>query len=77
MQDKISFVGCGMLIIIFIALSIFEGFCFEYSLWSIFGKDIPWYSDIVAGLCGGQLTIPVAAVCWVIRLCGVSIPFVR
>lgn len=52
------------------------GVCFDYFLYSVFGKDIPWYGDAIAGLFLGQFVGPAAVICWVIRLCGVPVPFV-
>lgn len=48
---------------------------FDYSLYSVFGKDIPWYADAVAGLVLGKFSIPI--VCWIVRLCGVPVPFIQ
>lgn len=51
------------------------GMCFDYSLFSIVGKDIPWYGDFIAGLFLGQFALPITVICWIIRLCGVPVPF--
>lgn len=53
------------------------GMCFAYSLFSVFGKDIPWYGDFIAGLFLGQFAFPLMVICWIIRLCGVQAPFIH
>ena len=72
-QETGSVLGCFALIIVNLSLG---GWCFGYSLESVFGKDIPWYGDMVAGLFLGQFTIPSAVVCWILKLCGVETPFI-
>ena len=69
-------IGCILLIVLLaINLSI-GGLCFDYALYSILGKDIPFYGDAIAGLFLGEIAIPLALVCWIVRLCGVPAPFV-
>lgn len=48
--------------------------CFEYSLMTIFGKDVPWYVDLLGGLILNGFNIPIAIVCWIIQLAGVEVP---
>ena len=50
---------------------------FAYCLDTIFGRIVPWYADAVAGLFLGELTVPGAVICWIIKLCGVHVPFVH
>lgn len=52
------------------------GIAFNYALASLMGKNIPWIADAIIGLFLGEITIPVALICWVIRLCGVPAPFI-
>lgn len=67
----------GVLVLLFFALAMTVGAaCFDYSLAAIFGKDIPWYGDVVAGMLLSQFAIPIALVCWVVTLCGVAQPFI-
>jgi hypothetical protein len=67
--------GCGAIVMLLIINITVGALCFQYALWSIFAKDIPWYGDVMVGLVGGQFAVPVAFVCWIIRLCGVEVPF--
>ena len=48
--------------------------CFAYSLDTIFGKDVPWYADLVGGLVLNGANIAIAVVCWIITLAGVEVP---
>ena len=44
---------------------------FSYSLWVIFGKDAPWYADLVGGILLGETTIPLGVILWILSLAGV------
>lgn len=67
--------SCGCLIAI-LALNLTVGaMCFAYSLRSILGADVPWWADALGGLFLGQITIPLAVICWVLRLAGLDAPF--
>jgi hypothetical protein len=67
---------CGCFVMILILNVTIGGLCFAYSLFSILGKEIPWYADAICGLFLGQFAIPCALVCWILRLCGVEAPFI-
>lgn len=68
--------GCSIVMLIIVAAYHFVvGPClFAYCLWHIVGKDIPWYADLVCGLIGAEIWLPVAIVVWVLRLCGIETP---
>jgi hypothetical protein len=68
--------GCSALVLLVLLGVTIGSRCFDYSLYSIFGKGVPWYADCVAGTVLGSPCIPVAVICWIIRLCGVEAPFV-
>ena len=53
-----------------------SGFFFDYSLMTIFAKDVPWYADCLAGVVTCIITVPVGIFCWVAVLCDVETPFV-
>jgi hypothetical protein len=57
--------ACGCLLILLFNVTI-GGLCFQYSLWAICGKDIPWYADVLCGLVGGEVVVPLAFVLWVL-----------
>lgn len=42
--------GVGCLLFIIAGYVTFAGLCFQYTLLSTFGKDVPWFVDGVAGL---------------------------
>ncbi len=50
--------------------------CFAYSLDTIFGKDVPWYADLAGGLVLNGANIPIAVICWIVKLAGVEVPLV-
>lgn len=63
-------VGC-LIQIAFIVLYIWLGaISVEYIL-SWVNKDIPMFGDIIVGLIGGSVTIPVAIIGWILKLFGV------
>ena len=53
------------------------GWCFDYTLWAVCGKDAPWYADALGGVICNGFIMTAAAVCWIIRLCGVGAPFIH
>jgi hypothetical protein len=68
-----SLVGCRLICLI-IGLLV-GGFCFDYSLYSYFGKEIPWYADCVCGLFTAPINVPATVVAFVLRCCGIEAPF--
>lgn len=54
----------------------FLGFCFDYTLWSIAGKNVPWFADVIAGVVTNAVIVSATVVCWVMRLCGMEPPFI-
>ena len=52
---------------------------FEYSFYTIFGKDIPWYLDFLGAIalsaCGAA-NIWIWIICQIIRAAGVEIPLI-
>ena len=72
-----SYAGCGCYLLVFLVLNIgLGGLSFNYCLWFVFGKDVPWYADAICGLILAEITIPVMMVCWILNLCGISAPLV-
>jgi hypothetical protein len=66
-------VGC--ILSVLVGFLVVLGKLFEYSLYSLTGKDIPWYCDVVCGFLLNGLGVVIAVVCWVVRHCGVEPPF--
>ena len=50
--------GCGCLITVLLFNLILGGVSFDYCLWYIFDKNIPWVADIVCGFILAELTVP-------------------
>lgn len=63
-------------VLFFTLASILLGAMFQYSLWSIFGKDVPFLLDVVGGLALNAITFFVFVGCLVFRIFGFPIPFV-
>lgn len=76
-RDKNRAVGgcCGCFLVIMLINLTIGAVAFDYCLYSLWGKDIPWYGDVVCGAVLGEFAIPVAIACLVMRLCGIPAPF--
>ena len=66
--------GCFVVMILNLLLG---GWSFDYCLWAIFGKDIPFWGDMICGFFAGEVTIPLAIVCFILRCCGIESPFLH
>ncbi len=67
--------GClGAALVLLLFNLLLGGFCFDFSLWALFGKDIPWYADLLCGLFLGQFVIPIAFIAWILSFF-IAIPF--
>lgn len=63
----------GIQFIIWFSFYILSAHMFQYNLWNIIGKDIPWYGDALGGLF--PLNIPIAIIVFIAHLCGVPTPW--
>jgi hypothetical protein len=61
-------VGCQIFVLFLIFNLLIGGICFDYSLNFIFGKDIPWWGDVLCGLVTAEFVAPVAIVCFVLDI---------
>lgn len=66
---------CGIYGAIFAGALVIAAKCFEYNLWSIFGRDVPWYLDLMGGLALNGANVPLAIGCAIARAMGVETPF--
>lgn len=65
--------GCWMWIL---AINCTIGwYCAHYCFLTWFGKTVVWPIELLAGLIGGEFTIPLAFFTWVATLLGVHAPF--
>jgi len=72
--------GVGLFLAVFgmiIGYAAIAGFFFDYSLMTIFAKDIPWYADCIVGLFIFPVAVGAGLGCWVAVLCDVETPFVQ
>jgi hypothetical protein len=63
-------IGCFVLIIV-VAINLTIGAWSVNQILSWFGKDIPIIADIIIGLFVGEVSIPVAIIGWILKICGV------
>lgn len=66
----------GLIVFILFYL-LLGGLSFDYCLWSIFGKNIPWYADVICGIFTAEVTIPGMIVCFILRMFGIEAPFIQ
>ena len=67
-------VGCSLWIGVIILNLTLGAYCFAFSLDFLFGKSVDTSWNVISGLFLGELTIPVAVICWILKLAGVSNP---
>ena len=63
-------IGCFTLIAILL-INLIAGAWSVIEILSWFGKSIPLWGSAVIGLFAGEVSIPVAIVGWILRLCGI------
>jgi len=73
---KTTILLTGLCLLLFVGIICFLGFCFDYSLYSCFGKDIPFLLDCLAGAFSSAIIVPTAIVCLVLNFCGVPTPYI-
>ena len=62
--------GCfTVIVILLINLSIGAWSISEILSW--FGKSIPLIASVIIGLFAGEISIPIAIIGWILRICGV------
>lgn len=61
-------IGCFVLVVLF---NISIGTWAVNQILSWFGKDIPFVADLVIGLVTAQISVPVAVIGWILKICGV------
>lgn len=77
-QPNFSFrVGSGCGLIGFIMLTLLgvavyiSTICFDYCLWVVCGKDIPWYADMICGIIASEICCPLAIILYFLNVFGV------
>ena len=70
--------GCGCFLMILIFNLLLGGLAFQYSLKTVFNRDVPWYTDVVCGLFLGEIVVPAAIVCYIVKnVADVPAPFIQ
>jgi hypothetical protein len=59
--------------------AVYTSFClmFQHSFYMIFGKDLPWYFDILGGFILNGLNFCIWIVCLLAKAFGVETPFIN
>ncbi len=70
-------VNCGCLILVILINVTIGAYAFAYCLDSFFAKDASGAVDIIGGLVLGEIVIPLAILCWILKVCGVETPFIH
>jgi hypothetical protein len=66
--------ACGCLLGAIVFNLALGGFSVAYCVEFLFGKHLPIWVDVVAGLFLGEFTVPAMVLAWVLKLCGVHHP---
>ena len=73
---KVESSGCGCMIAFLIFNLALGGVSFDYCLWFIFGKNIPWLGDVICGFILAEITVPLMVICWLLKMFGVESPMI-
>jgi hypothetical protein len=68
--------GCGCLILVLIFNLTIGAVAFDYTLWCLLAKDVPWWADMICGAVTAEIIVPAAVICWILCLAGMSPPFI-
>lgn len=49
---------------------------FNYVLMIGFGKDVPWYLDLLGGIVTGMVVVPMAIIGYILQVAGVPMPLI-
>ena len=72
---RIPTVGC-LIFVLVLAINLTIGAWSVSEILSWFGKDIPKLFDMLIGAITGEATIPIAAVGYILKICGIFVPVV-
>lgn len=63
--------SCGCMLAILLFNVVLGAWTFSYDLWVLAGKTAPWWANVICGLLGGEVTVPLALILWVLSAAGV------
>jgi len=76
-NDTEAVVLGGIIVIFYVVLyslmAAIVGFLFQYSLWVLFHKDIPWYGDIICGVFCSAFIVPLTVILFFLNMFGVIV----
>lgn len=70
-----ALVGCGCWILYVLVGATIGAVAFDYSLFCFTGKGVNAFWDVLGGAVLGGITIPLAVICYILKLAGVHTPF--
>lgn len=77
MKNQTANGGCGGCVLVVLLFNLLlGGFLCDYCLYSILGKNIHWFGDILIGLFAGEVLFPIAIICFLLRLFGLEAPLI-
>jgi len=62
-------------LVLLVVIGCIGGCCTDYVIDTAFGKDLPFIADVGIGLVTGEIIIPAAIVCCIVKACDVETPF--
>jgi hypothetical protein len=68
MEDKEAVFKCGCAILWIIIGAIVGGIATNYLLAVFFTKNIPFIWDMIIGVIGGEVLIPMALIVWILKM---------
>ena len=77
-SSEASFLGCAIAFYFsVVAFTLFlAAKMFEFSFWFVFGKDIPWYLDLLGGVVLNAVNLPLWVVTYISYSVGVQAPLI-
>lgn len=67
--------GCFLVFLVFNLC--FGAWSVNYCLDSFLGKTVDFWIAMVTGLILAEITVPLAVICWLLRLAGLDVPFIH
>lgn len=69
--------GCGCAIAVILFNVLIGAWTFSYDLWMLLGKQAPWWVNALCGLIGGEITVPLAIILWLLNFAGIHTPIIH
>ena len=77
-NQSFSCSSCLVFMVIILIVNLTLGaYCFSYSLDTIAGTHVSPTMNTLGGLALGEITIPLAVICWIVNTSGVKHPWIN